>query len=74
MLFQSMVHTAQVNPYRHAHEFVDLSHFLAIPLCQIVIDRNHVNTFGHQRVQIYRKCSYQRFTFTRFHLGNTAFM
>ncbi|MNZ62640.1 hypothetical protein D3C78_807670 [compost metagenome] len=44
-LFISMVHTAQVNPNRHAQEVIDLCHLCAVALSQIVIDRYYVYTF-----------------------------
>ena len=56
--------------YGKAEEFIDLSHPFAVALCQVIIDRNDVNAFPFQGIQVNRSGSYQGFTFTGTHFSN----
>ena len=53
---------------------MDLSHPLGITLRQVIVDRNDLDAFSRQRVQISRTGGYQRFSFTGFHFSDTALM
>ena len=48
--------------YGQSQESVDLSHPFHISLCQIIIDRYHVNAFSLQRVEICGQRRYQGLT------------
>ena len=65
-----MNHAADAQP----QERVDLTHPFRVTLCQIIIDRNHVNALALERSQIGRHRRDQRLTFTGFHLGDAALM
>ena len=55
-----------------AEEGIELAHPLRVALGQVVVDRNHVHAAPADRVQIYRECGDQCFTFTGLHLGDLA--
>ena len=57
-----------------AKKLMHLSHPLRVTLRQIVVDRNHVDTFTLQRVQISRQKTGLRLTFTGSHLRDTSLM
>ena len=59
---------------RKPHEGIDPPHFLAVPACQIIVDRHHMNAFAGQRVQICGHGGHQRFTLAGFHFGNSSLM
>ena len=65
-----MNHAADAQP----QERVDLTHPFRVTLCQIIIDRNHVNALALERIQIGRQRRDQRLSFTGFHLGDAALM
>ena len=58
----------------HPQETEQLAHLFALELCQVVVDRDDVNTLAAQRVQISWKAGCQRFAFTGLHLGDSALM
>ena len=53
---------------------VELAHFLTVTACQIVIDRNHMNAFARQGIEVYRQRCHERLAFTGTHFGNAALM
>ncbi len=65
-------HAVENNADGEAHEGINLSHPLGITLCQIIIDRNHVNALAVQRIQIDRQRSHQGFAFTGLHLCDAS--
>ena len=68
VVVQTMQDTADCQTQEPQH----LAHFIRLCLCQIVVDGNHVYTLARQCIQICSNASHQCFTFTGFHLGNTA--
>ena len=55
-------------------ETQNLSHFIGLCFCQVVIDRYNVNALSGQRIQISCNTCNQSFTFTGLHFGNTPLM
>ncbi len=55
-----------------AHKGIYTPHFFRTHTRQIIIDGYNMYTFSRQSVEISRKRCNQGFTFSRFHLGNTA--
>ena len=53
---------------------MNFAHPLSISVCQVVVDGNDVDTASGQCVQVSRKGGNEGFTFTGFHLGDTALM
>ncbi len=53
--------------HTQSQKAVELAHPLGVAFCQIVVDRDNVDAFAGQRVQINRKSGNQRFTFTGLH-------
>ena len=51
---------------------VHASHLLTVAARQIVVDRNDVHALARQRIQIRGQRRNQRFTLTRFHLGDAS--
>ena len=49
-----------------------MPHPLGVTASQVVVDRDKMDAFPGQRVQVHRQGSDQRFTFTGLHLGNFA--
>ncbi|MNU81371.1 hypothetical protein D3C71_710290 [compost metagenome] len=43
-----MFHTVQVDPYGHSQEVIDLAHFRAVTLCQIIIHGHNVNALAKE--------------------------
>ena len=66
------LHVVQNHTNRQSKKFMYLAHHLSITLCQIVIDSYYMNSFSFQSVQISRRGTYKRFTFTGFHLSDTS--
>ena len=62
----------------HAHgqtqSLMNLAHPLGITVCQIVVDRDNVDTLAFQCVQVCRESRHQGLTFTGLHLGDTSLM
>ena len=58
----------------HLEELVDLAHPLGVTLCEVVVYGYYVNALARESIEIYRHCSYERLTFTRLHLGDSALM
>ena len=67
-------HVVKYNAYCQAKEFMNFAHPLSISFSQVIVDCYDVNAFSFKGIQICRKCGYKSFTFTCFHLGNTALM
>ena len=65
-------HVVEYHAYSQAKELVNLPHPLGISFCQVVVDGYDVDTFSLKGIQICRKCGNKSFTFTCFHLGDTA--
>ena len=57
---------------RQTQERIDLSHPFHVSLREIVIDRDDMDAFSFQRVQICRHRGHQRLTFTGLHLGDPS--
>ena len=76
ILLSSLIvfHGVQDHAHGQAQKLMHLSHPLRVTLCQIVVDRHNMDAFSFQRVQIGRTGGYQRFSFTGFHLRDTALM
>ena len=68
------IHIMHNQTYRQTEELVNTAHILAVAACQIIIDSYNMHALAGQRVQIYRRSSYQCFTFAGTHLGNFAAM
>ena len=66
------LHVVKYHAYSQAKELVNLTHPLSISFCQVVVDGYDVDTFSLKGIQICRKCGNKSFTFTCFHLGDTA--
>ena len=58
----------------HAKGAIDLAHPLAVATCEIIVDRDDMNAFSGQRIEIGRKGCHKGFTFAGFHFRNIAFM
>ena len=54
------------------HEIVELAHPFAVPLCKVVIDSDHMDSFSLKGVKIYCKCSHKSLSFSRSHLGDPS--
>ena len=68
------IHVMHNQTNRQAKELVNTAHILAVAACQIIIDSYNMHALAGQCVQIYRRSSYQGFTFAGTHLGNFAAM
>ena len=68
------VHIMHNQTNRQTEELVNTAHILAVAACQIIIDSYNMHALAGQCVQIYRRSSYQSFTFAGTHLGNLAAM
>ena len=66
------LHVVKYHAYGQAKELVNLTHPLGISFCQVVVDGYDVDTFSLKGIQVCRKCGNKSFTFTCFHLGDTA--
>ncbi len=55
---------------RKSEEVVNTSHISAVSLCQVFIDRNDVNAFTRQSIEIRRQRCHKRLAFARTHFGN----
>ena len=53
---------------------VKLAHPLGVTACEVIVDSNDVHTLACKTVKVCRKSSNKSFTFTCFHLGNSALM
>ncbi len=60
--------------HRHAQTLIDAPHPVGIALGQVVVDRDDVDAFSGQRVEIHRQRRHQRLAFTGFHFGDFAAM
>ena len=60
--------------HAHAQKAVELAHFLALELGQVIVDGDDVHALARQRVQIGGHGGGQRFAFAGFHLGDAALM
>ena len=72
LLFRGL--TGRYNTYLQTQEAIQFSHPLGIAAGQVVVHGNQMHALASQRIQVYGQRRYQRFTFTGFHLGNTAFV
>ena len=68
------IHTAQHGAHRQAQELMDPAHLIRVALCQIIVDRDHMDAFARQRVEIGRQRGHQRLALAGTHLGNAALM
>ncbi len=68
------IHAVEHYAYGKAHKLIHLSHPLCVTLGQIIIDRDYMNAFAFQRIQVSRQRSHQGLTFTGLHLCDTALM
>ena len=66
------LHVVKYHAYSQAKELMDFTHPLGISFSQVVVDSYDVNTFSLKGIQVCRKCGNKSFTFTCFHLGDTA--
>ena len=69
-----IVHGIQHHADSKSQEFMYFSHPLGITLRQIIVDRDNMNPFSGQRIQVCRKCRHEGLTFTGSHLGNSSLM
>ena len=53
---------------------VQTSHPLAVAAGEVIVDRDHVDAFSRQGIEINRQCCNKRFTFTGTHLCDTSFV
>ena len=60
--------------YAQAEETIKLAHPLGVTLCKIIVDCYDMNALAGKCVKISRKGSNKCFTFTGFHLGDSALM
>ena len=60
--------------YLESEEAVDLSHPLAVSLCQIVVDRDNMYALSGQRIEVYRQSRHKCLAFTGLHLGDASLM
>ena len=60
--------------YRETQEFINLAHPFTVSFGQVIIDRNDMNPFSFQRIQIHRSRCHQGFTFAGAHFCNIAAM
>ena len=58
--------------YRKAQEFINLAHPFTVSLGQVIVDRNDMDPFAFQGIQVYRRRSHQGFTFAGAHFSNVA--
>ena len=66
------LHVVKYHAYSQAKELMDFTHPLGISFSQVVVDSYDVDTFSLKGIQVCRKCGNKSFTFTCFHLGDTA--
>ena len=66
------LHVVKYHAYSQAKELMDFTHPLGISFSQVVVDGYDVDTFSLKGIQVCRKCGNKSFTFTCFHLGDTA--
>ncbi len=59
---------------RQAEELVQTAHPLGVAAGKVVVDRDHVDAFAGQRIQVRGQRGDQRFTFTSLHFGDLAAM
>ena len=69
-----VLHIVQNDTDGQTEESVDFAHPLSISVCQVIVDGNDVYTASGQCIQVSRKGGNEGFSFTGFHLGDTALM
>ena len=67
-------HAVQNDTACKAHELIRLAHPFAVTLCEVIVDRDNVDAFSLQCVEIARKCCNQRLAFTGAHLCDSSLM
>ncbi len=72
--FFFLILTRKNNAQAHAQFFIHRAHPTAVAIGEIIIHRHHMHALARQRIEIHRQRCHQRFTFTRAHLGNFAFV
>ena len=68
------LHIVDNQTHAQTQEPIDLAHPFRVTFGQIIVHGNDMHTLAGQCVQICRKHSHQRFTFTGAHLRNSALM
>ena len=66
------VHLVENTPHRHPQVAVELTHPLAVPLGQVIVNGDQVRPAAGQGVEYQRHSGHQRLAFAGFHLGDTA--
>ena len=66
--------TVDNQAHGQTHVVVDLAHPLGVTLGQVVVDGDDVNAVSGEGIEVCGENCHQRFTFTGFHLGDTALM
>ena len=69
-----VLHIVQNDTDGQTEESVDFAHPLSISVCQVIVDGNNVDTASGQCIQVSRKGGNEGFSFTGFHLSDTALM
>ena len=72
--FIRALHLRQIDTDRQAEEVIQASHPLRIATRQVIIDRDDVNAFARDRVEVNGKRTHQGFTFTGTHLSDFTFV
>ena len=68
------VHVVRNQADREAEEAVEAAHPLRVALCEVIVDRDHVDALARQCIEIDRQRRDKRLAFARAHLGDAAVM
>ena len=73
-LLLAMIHRRQIDSCRQTKPAIQTGHPFRITLGQIIVNRDNMDTFSGQAIQVGWQCRHQCFSFTGCHFGNLAIM